>query len=239
VETCVEVTYEPDDFVSKDDFYGAYCAYVREEKLGFPEQKAKVSKRLYELIPGIQDERKRTLNKGRVMVWNGVKMLVLREKTVGKSKAPLQEYENTLTSDNREGEPKPEVSAYHNDIESRTKWPADQHIDYTSFYLSEDDKCIKKVGKTLDHVATPSIPLVEGNNPKEKQNECDLGLSANIKTLFRRQGPELSHDYIKNYFELLSYPQDKIDGTIGGLVNAGRLLRPRAGILKATEDYLR
>lgn len=74
IETRVELTNNADDIITKDVFYAAYGEYVKNEKLGSPEPKNEVSKRIFELLPTVQTTRPRTTDGTRSMAWLGIKL---------------------------------------------------------------------------------------------------------------------------------------------------------------------
>jgi len=95
VETQIEITNSRDDFIEKDAFYSAYCDYVHQEKLGAPEAKNTVSKRLFELVPNVQTGRIKVEGE-RKTAWFGVVFRGGNDFDVGgkEEEKPLAQYYN-------------------------------------------------------------------------------------------------------------------------------------------------
>ena len=214
VETHVEVTYDPEDYVPKDEFYSAYCAYVLKEKLGFPEAKNTVSKRLYELLPGIQQERKRLVD-GRVNVWVGIKVKEENEKVGGLAEKTddYEKFDCSTIATVEEG-----VSAYHYGIESWPKWTDGHTISDTSFNWKKNKNNIKNRGK----------------NPDMRSK-----LSNDLQVVFRRNDNLIKRSELEDFMELAGHEPKQTKALIDSLISNGSLTAPKADFLKATEEYLR
>jgi putative DNA primase/helicase len=72
IDQC-EVTGNPDDFLSKDDFYVAYARYCQDKKL-MPKTKELVGRELRRCAPGQIGQGKDTIGKVRPPTWRGVRL---------------------------------------------------------------------------------------------------------------------------------------------------------------------
>lgn len=214
VETHVEVTYDPEDYEPKDEFYRAYCAYVLKEKLGFPEAKNTVSKRLYELLPGIQQERKRLIE-GRVNVWVGIKLKGENEK-VGGLTEKTDDYEKLCPSSIVPVEKG--VSQYHYGIESWTKWTDGHTISDTSFNWEKNKNNIKN---------------------RVKNPDMQSKLSTDLKVYLRRNDGTAKRSELEDFLELAGHEPKKTKALIDSLIDNGSLTQPKAGVIRATEDFIK
>ncbi len=72
IEQC-DVTNEPKDFMSKDDFYRAYACYCQDKKL-LPFTKEKVGRELPRCNPGQIAQGRDTIGKERIFTWRGIRL---------------------------------------------------------------------------------------------------------------------------------------------------------------------